>query len=131
MMLASDGPSMFFPDSMEWQAWHFLKTNRPAEASPGAIVLETAVVALAGDGGFDAGASDCPVVALGEGVLFAAMWSWTDGDGSATGAATTSFAAVRSGAEAATREDGATGTSGSFGVETALSCLADAGALLD
>ena len=56
---------------MEWQAWHFRKTRRPAAASP-----LVGVVVEAGEGAADAGgAGDWPVVALGDGVLFAAMWS--------------------------------------------------------
>lgn len=84
MTPASDGPSMFLPGSMEWQAWHFLKTRRPAEASPAAALSETGSAALeagggaleAGGGALEAGgAGDCPVVAIGDGVLLAAMWS--------------------------------------------------------
>jgi hypothetical protein len=44
---------MFLPGSVERQAWHFLKTRRPAEASP---VVDAAL------GG--AGVADCPVVAF-------------------------------------------------------------------
>ena len=63
---------------MEWQAWHFLKTRRPDEASPAAgIALEAGAAALgAGGAGLGAGgAGDCPLVALGDGGLLAAMWS--------------------------------------------------------
>jgi gamma-glutamyltranspeptidase len=69
---------MFLPGSMEWQAWHFLKTRRPAVASPvPGAALEAAVAALeAGGGALEAGvAGDCRVVALGDGVSLAAMWS--------------------------------------------------------
>jgi hypothetical protein len=69
---------MFLPGSIEWQAWHFLKTRRPAEASPAAGTLSEAGGAAleAGDGALEAGgAGDCPLVALGDGVLLAAMWS--------------------------------------------------------
>jgi hypothetical protein len=56
---------------MEWQAWHFLKTRRPAVASPvPGTALEEAVAALEAGG-----AGDCRVVALGDGVSLAAMWS--------------------------------------------------------
>lgn len=61
---------------MEWQAWHFLKTRRPAEAPPAAGMLSEAGDAAleAGGGVLEAGgAGDCPVIALGE-VLPAAMW---------------------------------------------------------
>ena len=78
MMPASDGPSMFLPGSMEWQAWHFLKTRRPAEASPAAgTAFEAGGAALDAGGGALAagGAGDCPVVALGDAALLAAMWS--------------------------------------------------------
>jgi hypothetical protein len=62
---------------MEWQAWHFLKTRRPVEASPPAAMLsETGDAALEAGGGVveAGGADDCPVVALGGEVLLAAMW---------------------------------------------------------
>jgi hypothetical protein len=68
---------MFLPGSMEWQAWHFLKTRRPAEASPAAGMLSGVGDAAleAGGGVLEAGgAGDCPVVALGGEVLLAAMW---------------------------------------------------------
>ena len=82
MMPASDGPSMFLPASMEWQAWHFLKTRRPAEASPAADILSEAGVAAFGAGGgaleaggaaLAVGAGDCPIVALGGEALPAAI----------------------------------------------------------
>jgi hypothetical protein len=55
---------MFLPGSMEWQAWHFLKTRRPAAASP--------PVGVALGVGF---AGACAIVALGGGVVLAAAWS--------------------------------------------------------
>ena len=63
---------MFFPGSMEWQAWHFLKTRRPAEASPDTLSEAGVAAPEAGGGALDegaavlaAGAVDCPVVAPG------------------------------------------------------------------
>src|SRR5262245_41505056 len=97
MMPASEGPSMFLPGSMEWQAWHFLKTRRPAEASPvpGTALEAAAVAALEADGGaFEAGgAGDCPLVPLGDGVSFAAMWLCAGGEGAAAGDGADAFAA--------------------------------------
>src|SRR6516225_11781032 len=46
MMPASEGPRSALPGSMEWQAWHFLNTSRPAAASPpagGAVAAPPAV----------------------------------------------------------------------------------------
>ena len=87
---------MFLPGSMEWQAWHFLKTRRPAAASPApGTALEAGVAALeAGGGAFEAGgAGDCPVVALGVGVSFAAMWLCAGCAGAAAGDGGDAFAA--------------------------------------
>jgi hypothetical protein len=69
---------MFFPGSREWQAWHFLKTRRPAEASPavGAAFEAGGGELEVGSGALEAaGEGDCPVVALCDGLLLAAMWS--------------------------------------------------------
>lgn len=55
---------------MEWQAWHFLKTRRPAEASP-VVGVESEVGAASGAGGAD----DCAAVVIADGGVFAAMWS--------------------------------------------------------
>jgi hypothetical protein len=83
---------MFLPASMEWQAWHFLKTRRPAAASPAVWMAFGVVAAFAAGGGAGGGAGDCPVVALGDGLLLAAMcsaamWSCAGADGEAGGAA--------------------------------------------
>ena len=92
---------MFLPGSMEWQAWHFLNTSRPAEASPAGIppAAGVAEAADAGDG----------AVAPGDGVLFAAIW--TDDGAAAAGEVETLLAAVWSwtGAAATAAGDGATG----------------------
>jgi len=66
---------MFLPGSIEWQAWHFLKTRRPAEASPAAGTAFEARGAAREAGGeaLEAGGvGDCPVGVLGEAVLLAA-----------------------------------------------------------
>ena len=93
---------MFLPGSMEWQAWHFLNTSRPADASPAAIPA-TADVAEAGDAGGGA------VVAPGEGVSFAA--TWTDDGAAAAGEVEALLAVIWSwtGAAATAAGDGATG----------------------
>ena len=87
---------------MEWQAWHFLNTSRPAEASPAGIP-PAADAAEAGDAGEDTG------VAPGDGVLFAA--TWTDGGATAAGEVETLPAAIWSwtGAAETAAGDGTTG----------------------
>ena len=68
------------------------------------------------------GAGDCPVVAPGEGGLFAAIWSWGEDDAAATGAVEMLLAAIWSwtGAAEAADGDGAVGFAGGFGAGTGL-----------
>src|SRR6516162_2894291 len=55
MMPASEGPSRFLPASIEWHAWHFRYTRRPAAASPPPVAAGTTAATGAGPPALEGG----------------------------------------------------------------------------
>src|SRR5262245_49165278 len=92
MMPASEGPRSALPGSIEWQAWHFLNTSRPAAASP---LAGGAAAAPLADGVCAGGGSAAAMVCV------VACWSLEDGCAGACDVLGDAAGAVGGGFEAA------------------------------